>query len=165
MRKGYDVWHGRGARPRRGGHHCRVTAPAQTQVSCWWGGTPKRIWTARAVQAIAWPTTRSSTPSSQMTHAVTRSGSPAFVTLESVICSGVRDRGCRAARRGHRSPRVSVSNTCSTSDEVGGLVGRTAVFGAGGLDLRRSFVAGRLRRCVAFADQVLESCHRILMTW
>jgi hypothetical protein len=104
---------------------------------------------------------RSSTPCSQMIHAVTRSGSPAFVTLESVICSGVSDRGCRAARRGTSVTSVSVSNTCSTSGEVGALTGRAAIFGSGRLDLRLGLVAGRLPRCVAFADQVLESCHRI----
>ena len=68
-----------------------VTAPAQTQVSCWWGGTPKRIWTARGVQATAWATTSSSTPSSQTIQALTRTGSLAVLTLEWVNCSCVSD--------------------------------------------------------------------------
>lgn len=78
----------------------RVTAPAQTHTSCWWGGTPNLTRTALLVQAIAWACTSSSTPSSHSTQACTRCGTAGVQTVNCPICSGSRLRGSRWARRG-----------------------------------------------------------------
>ena len=86
------------------------TAPAQTHTSCWWGGAPNLTLTARLVQATAWACISSSTPSSQMTQAVTLSGPAGVETVKFPNCSGCRLLGWRKARRG-RSVTVTEYRT------------------------------------------------------
>ena len=121
-RNALDVaWRGRMLLRRVGGSddmrlvldHQLLLAPQFGRARMAGGGYPKRIWTARRVQAMAGRCS-ASIPSYQTIHAVTRTRSFPAVALERLTCAGVR--GLRLSRVFVGLPRSRSTRTSGPTD-------------------------------------------------